>query len=193
MRGKKGFELSATFLVILIITIVIFTGSIHFTRKFFETANEMRGSIDRQTEAEIESLLFQQNQLTGIPTPTKTLKRDQQHIFGLGIRNVLESADTKFWVLVEFARAYTFDEVKFWEGGPLGQSLGYINNKWLLYSTGPYTIAPNTFEPITILGRVDDRIGENDPTQRGVYVFNVCVFTADPGGAPCSSATLFRL
>ena len=55
--NKKALELSITFIVLLIISITIFAGSLFFLQKFYKTATETREAIDRQTEAEIRALL----------------------------------------------------------------------------------------------------------------------------------------
>ena len=109
MKGKKAFELSSTFLVILIITIVVFTGSISFTKKFFASADDMRASIDSQTEADIQALLYQEGSLVAIPTFKKTIPRGQTDNFGIGIRNV--AGDTmNFYALVSFSKGFTVNE-----------------------------------------------------------------------------------
>lgn len=182
MHGKKAFELSATFLVILILTIVIFTGSIYFTKRFFTTAEQMRATIDRQTEAEIEALLFQQGSIVALPMFKKTVVRGKHTTFGLGIRNILERTEN-FYVLVSFSKGFTPEE----EIIPTTDS-EYINTKWLLYSPGPYRIVHNQFEMVPILTNVDLRIAEGFATERGIYSFNVCVIAGPiPSGFDCSN------
>ncbi len=182
MRGKKAFELTATFLVILILTIVIFTGSIYFTKKFFSSAEQMRGTIDRQTQAEIESLLYQGTSIVAIPIFKKTLQRGKQTTFGLGIRNILEKTEN-FYVIVSFNKAFTPDE-------EIMQGTGkeYINTKWLLYDQGPYRIENNKLEIIPILTHVDLSMADATTTEKGIYSFNVCVFAGIiPTGFDCSN------
>ncbi|MBN2111749.1 hypothetical protein JW707_01485 [Candidatus Woesearchaeota archaeon] len=182
MKGKKGFELTATFLVILIITIVIFVGSIYFTKKFFSTAEEMRATIDRQTEAEIESLLFQEGSIVAMPMFKKAIVRGKQGAFWLGIRNILEKTEN-FYVLVKFSKAFSPDE----EVIPTTDS-DYINTKWLLYNPGPYTIENNAFEMVPVLANVDLSMADGVTTQQGTYSFNVCVISGTiPSGFDCAS------
>lgn len=182
MKGKKGFQLTATFLVILILTIVIFTGAIYFTQRFFSTAEEMRATIDRQTEAEIESLLFQEGSLVALPRFKKTIQRGKQGNFGLGVRNILEKTEN-FYVLVSFSRAFSPDEEVI-----TTTDSDYIDTKWLLYNPGPYRIANNEFEMIPILANVDLSMAEGVSTQKGTYSFNICVISGTiPSGFDCSS------
>ena len=182
MKGKKAFELTATFLVILILTIVIFTGAIYFTRRFFSTAEEMRASIDRETEAEIEALLYQQGSIVALPIFKKTVGRGRQTTFGLGVRNILERTEN-FYVLISLNRGYTPEEDII-----QGPDAEYINTKWLLYNPGPYTIENNRLEMIPVLALADMNMAEGVVTERGIYSFNVCVIAGViPSGFDCSN------
>lgn len=182
MRGKRAFQLSATFLVILIITIVIFTGAIYFTKKFFSTAEEMRATVDEQTEAEIEELLYQQGSIVAIPVFKKTLHRGEQETFGVGVRNILEKEEN-FYVIVSFKNAFTPSEEIM-----SGPDMNFINTKWLLYDPGPYKVEHNKLEIIPVLANADLRMAESTNTEPGVYSFNVCIFTGIiPSGFDCSN------
>jgi hypothetical protein len=180
MKGKKGFELTATFLVTLILIIVIFIGSLYFTRRFFSTAEEMRAEIDAQTEAEIEALLYQEGALVAMPKFKKQVARGQSETFGIGIRNVLDQAKD-FYVNVAFTTAFTIDEETI-----TGTVPDHIDSTWLLYSQGPYTIQNNELQLVPILAHVDLSMGGGLTTEKGIYSFNVCVFGVDEGGSPPS-------
>ena len=177
MKGKKGFELTATFLVTLILIIVIFVGSIYFTRRFFSTAEQMRAEIESQTEAEIEALLYQEGALVAMPKFKKQVSRGQSDTFGLGIRNVLDQAKD-FYVDVAFTTAFTIDEEVI-----VDTDRDHINSKWLLYNQGPYTIQNNEILMVPILANVDMSIGGGKSTEKGIYSFNVCVFSTNVGGS----------
>ena len=182
MKGKKAFELSATFLVTLILIITIFTGSIYFTKKFFSSAEEMRATIDSQTEAEIEALLYQEGALVALPVFKKTVPRGQQASFGLGIRNVI-GKENDFYVLISFSKGFAADESVI-----PGTDQNYINSKWLLYNPGPYTIKNNALEMIPIMAFADLKISDAETTSRGSYSFNVCVISGQiPSGFDCSN------
>lgn len=182
MRGKKAFELSMTFLVTLILIIVIFTGSIYFTKKFFATAEEMRGEISRQTEADIEALLYQEGTLIALPIFKKTVRRGRQTTFGVGIRNILERTEN-FYVLVSFSKGFNPDEEIITE-----TDTTFINEKWLLYSPGPYSIPNNKLEMIPILTLGNMNMAEGVTTEKGTYSFNVCVIAGTiPTGFDCGN------
>jgi hypothetical protein len=175
IKGKKAFELTATFLVTLILIIVIFTGSIYFTKRFFSSAEQMRAEIDQQTEAEIEALLYQEGSLVAMPKFKKAIARGQSATFGLGIRNVLDKSQD-FYVDVAFTRAFKADETEIGETSPT-----YIDSHWLLYSPGPYTIQNNELQMIPILANAHTAMADKITTEKGIYSFNVCVYFDDVG------------
>lgn len=187
MKGKKAFELSATFLVILILTIVIFTGSIYFTKKFFASAQQMKGQIDQETEKEIESLLYNQNALVGLPMNTKEVQVGKSVTFGLGIRNTFE-AQKGFYVRIDFARAYDRNEEVLSK-----PDSNYIEDKWVIYDEGPHPIRPNEFVSIPILMNVDTSMATGVVTERGAsYTFNVCVFDDPAKRSDCDLSAAGR-
>jgi len=175
MKGKKAFELSATFLVMLILIIVIFVGAIYFTQKFFATAQEMRAEIEADTEAEIEALLYQGGDLVAMPKFKKKIQRGKGDTFGLGIRNILDESKD-FYVHIAFTNAFTVNEELI-----TGTSPSFIDSKWLLYSQGPYTIQNNELQLIPVLANVNLEMGEGITTEEGIYSFNVCIFKGDVG------------
>lgn len=180
MRYKKAFMLTMTFLVILIITVVIFTGSMYFARKFFRAAEELRTSIDAQTEAQIKDLL-DQGQLVAMPINLIKIPRGKPATYGLGILNIVgEQKD--FVVSVEFNAAYTAEEE------PIPEADGtWINDHWLLYSKGPHTIQNNDKGTVPIRVNVDSAMADGISTQRGTYAFKVCVdYQGDPEDFNCS-------
>jgi hypothetical protein len=183
MRGKKAFELSATFMVILILTIVIFTGSIYFTKNFFASAQEMKGSLDADTQAEIESLLYRQNALVGLPLNRKSVPVGQSTTFGVGVRNTYE--DTKeFYMTIAFSKAYDINEEVLSEPDAIK-----ITDEWLLYNEGPHVIQPNDFVSIPVLVNVNTQMAEGVPTRRdSLYTFNVCVFDDRARKQDCESS-----
>lgn len=181
MIGKKGFQLTATFLVILIITLTIFIGSISFTKRFFTSAEQMRATIDRQTEAEIEALLYQEGSLIALPIFKKRVPRGQQTTFGVGVKNMLEKTEN-FYVFVKFSKGFDMNEEII-----LGTDGNYINSKWLLFHQGPYTIENNKLEMIPVMTLADLRMAEETNTMKGIYSFNVCVIAGPPpSGFDCA-------
>ena len=168
--NKKGFELSATVIVLLVITIVIFIGSLYFLRQFYTGAEQIKGEIERSTQEQIENLL-RTGDLVAIPLNKKIIKKGNGAVFGLGIRNV--GAKKDFTVITNFYRAFEVDGKTEIPADPF-----YINDNWLLYSEGPYQLDSNELKLVPISVTVDDAIDDyGTSTRAGTYVFNVCVFT----------------
>jgi len=169
LNNKKGFELSATVIVLLVITIVIFIGSLFFLRTFFTGAQEIKGEIERSTQEQIENLL-RSGDLVSIPLNKKTIKQGNGAIFGLGIRNI--GAQKDFTVISNFHKAFEVDGKTEIQADPW-----YINDNWLLYSEGPYRLDSNELKLVPISVTVDHAIDDScTSTKSGTYVFNVCVF-----------------
>ena len=182
MIGKKGFQLTATFLVILILTVVIFTGAIYFTKRFFTTAEQMRATIDRQTEAEIEALLYQEGNLIALPVFKKKVPRGQQATFGIGVKNMLERTEN-FYIFVKFSKAFDANEEVI-----TGTDSNFIDTQWLLYHQGPYVVENNKLEMIPVMALADLKMAEGETTSKGTYSFNVCVIAGPPpSGFNCAS------
>lgn len=160
-RGKKGIELSINFLVIIIISLVMLSLGIYLIRQFFVTTEEMRITIDTQTEAQISTLL-EHGELVALPINKKTIPSAKQAIFGLGILNIGESAEFK--VEIEFKEGYT----------KTGDLIPGVNGtEWLFYSTELFHLAPNERKSdFPILVRVP-------ATPKGTYIFNINVTAND--------------
>ena len=169
MRNKKGFELSATVIVLLVITVIIFIGSIYFLKQFFSGAQEIKGEIERSTQEQIESLL-RAGDLVAIPLNKKIVKKGDGKIFGLGIRNV--GAEKDFWVSSNFYKAFEVDGAT-----EIPADQFYLNDNWLLYSEGPYKLDSNELKLVPVSVTVGNAIDDyGTSTKAGTYIFNVCVF-----------------
>lgn len=167
--NNRGFELSASFIVTLIMVIVIFIGSIYFVQQFFFKANEMKTEIEQSTKEQIESLL-QGGSLVAIPINTKEIKTGDSSVFGLGVRNVGQTKGFK--VVVNFNKAINdLGEVLFDE-----TYSEYINDNWLLYDSNEFFLDSNKLKTIPIAVGPDYRVGESENTVPATYLFNVCVF-----------------
>lgn len=168
--NKRGIEFSIGFLVGLIIAILIFSLSLYFVFKWFGEAEELKGDIDRQTQDRIMATLKTGNQQVGIPISVIEVKKGNVASFGLGIRNIGNEAE--FSASVSFAGAY--DE----KGNQLAVDDDYINTNWLgqLRNIAPFPLKKNELQAIPILVRAGTQMGQGINTQKGDYVFNVCVW-----------------
>ncbi|MBD3361484.1 hypothetical protein GF358_01700 [Candidatus Woesearchaeota archaeon] len=182
MFNKKGFELSATFIVTLIIVIIVFVGSIYFIKEFFYKAEELKAEIERSTQEQIESLL-QQGSLVALPINMKEVDIGESKTFGLGVRNI---GDMKgFNLVVSFNKAID----------SLGEVIvdesyrEYINSNWLLYDMNGFYLDSNELKVLPIAVRPGFNIAEGEAVVPGTYLFNVCVFV-DSGAVDPNLCTL---
>ena len=106
MRQKRGaIELSTNFIVMLIISIIVFGFAIYMVTRIFSFAEEERLRLDQQTESMIESALDRGDRVF-IPRERRTLYPGDTGVFGMGILNVLGTGVDKFGVLVNFTKAF---------------------------------------------------------------------------------------
>jgi len=87
INNKKAIQLSINFMVILIITLVVFGMAMYLLNMFFGTARDIKENIDTQTENEIQRVLFS-GERVAMPINRKEIKRGSSGVFGLGILNV---------------------------------------------------------------------------------------------------------
>ncbi len=177
--NKKGFEFSVGVIVILIISIIIFSVSVYLLFKWFGEVDVVSGEIDRQTRQQIATALQTGNTLVSIPFPVQVVKRGQSAVFGVGIRN--PGPANEFSMSVSFSNAYTPD-------GKIMPVDSFYVDGWLgsFAQTSPFLIDrnSNTVKPLLIK---TGAISSGKFAVSGDYVFNVCVFHRD--SVPCSIAS----
>jgi hypothetical protein len=106
MNKRAAFQLSVNFLVIMIISIVVFASSIYLINKFFTQAETIKLTYDGRTEKEIERLLDDGSRIA-IPFDKKTISNGESKTFGIGILNVLNTgASNDFDINISFNKAF---------------------------------------------------------------------------------------
>jgi len=180
--NKKAMELSMNFIVILILSIVIFAGGLALSYKFFGKAQEYRTSIDSDTEAQIERILSS-GETVAIPRNRKDIRIGESYVFGLGVFNGLGHSQD-FYISMAFDEA--FDTAT---NSHIEADGTYINDKWIFGKERKYTIDNNDHEKIGLFVQVDDRIKNSATTTPGTYIFNVCICTSPCAGDGCSTAS----
>jgi len=93
INKKAAVELSINFIVILIISIVIFSSGIALTLKFFKSVNEFKTSLDTKTDQAIEDSL--RSSSVTVPFSNKNANRDEYRVYWLGVKNILKQ-DARF-------------------------------------------------------------------------------------------------
>ena len=173
---KKAMELSVNFLVILIMSLIVFGSGIALVNKFFAHAEVRQEQLDQETVSAIEELL-NDGDMVAIPVNKKNFKIGDQKIFGVGIYNTEQ--DTKnFSVQVLCKNAYHLDGSKMVDG--TGATADFdsdtLNEDWHFFNdTRNYTIDRNKYETVEVLIEASPKAGPGMSTKDGLYVFDVNV------------------
>ncbi|VVB81896.1 Uncharacterised protein [uncultured archaeon] len=178
MMNKKAFEMSIGMIVIIILSVLIFSLSLYFVFKWFGSAEELKAQIDRQTQEQIVAALQTGNQLVAIPIAVQDAKRGASANFGVGIRNI--NVDKDFSLALGFSGAYQPD------GKTIDCDPAYIEQYWLgsFSSVDIGRIKKNELKVVPFLIKADLNVAPGKPAPAGDYIFNVCVFDGLP--APCN-------
>lgn len=154
--NKKAIELSVNFMVVLIITLVVFGMALYLLKLFFGTAQQMKQNIDTQTEREIQRLLFT-GEMVAIPINQKEIKRGSSEVFGLGILNV--NSGPEFTIKINQGPLILKDGTKDDSPDPLGFMTEYTK-----------TIKNNEHVIVPVPVRVPRG------ASIGTYILDLCVF-----------------
>ena len=170
MMNKRGFEFSIGMIVGLILSILIFSMSLYLVFKWFGSAEELKSEIDKQTQEQIMSALKSGNQLVAIPISIQETKRGNAVNFGVGVRNI--ATEDSFSMAVSFSGAFTPD------GKIIPVDKTHIDQKWLgtTATVDTFILKKNEEKLIPLMLKADVSIAPGIPTQKGDYVFNVCVY-----------------
>ncbi|NOZ80910.1 MAG: hypothetical protein GXP63_04515 [DPANN group archaeon] len=190
MQKKAAIELSINFIVIIVMSVVIFAGGIFIAQKMFSGADDVLNDLDQQSVARIESLL-DDGARVAIPFKTRQASRGESAVFGIGILNILKTP-TDFTIEVEFDSAYDGDTLLCdSSSNPTGCTPAATSwntpDDWPIYDTQPHTLKTNQKDVYRILVKVPD-----DATS-GTYIFNVKVTYEDSPGNPISYDPLRKL
>ena len=179
-HGKRGFELSITFIVTLIICVVIFASSIYFIGKFWGWSIIFGKELDASIQKEIEDLLASGQTVALVPS-TVELSPGEHQVIGIGISNTLKER-ARFFILIGFSTAKSPD------GGTVNGTDAPSLEKWLLYDKDDptvYTLDSGGHFSTPLLIKPNYIIDTNNPrlsTPKGTYVYKVCVLRALPAG-----------
>lgn len=161
MRKKKGFELSISMMVMIILGLSMFIMSLVFLNKFFTQADILRVSIDEKTKSDINRLLSS-GERVALPIYSTGVQKGETAIFGLGIFN---SGDKKnFKIGVRCAGILISEDEPIVDCDDYDWESILMNNK--------FTLEKNKQELIKIVIPMTEDAGVEE---YGTYIFNVYV------------------
>lgn len=162
-KNKRGMELSINFIVMLVMGIAVFSGGLLFAQKFFAHAENVKGSLDSQTEKQIEKLLDSGSPVV-IPISQKEIKRNKFDTFGVG---VLAQFNGEYRMTVEPNGAFKKDKTQ------------------ITLDTSTWLNMPKDMQVLEKNEKGKFLVGVNVPkeAERGTYMFKVTVSYRDPNDA----------
>lgn len=177
MLSKKAIELSLNFIVILIITLVVFGFGVKFISDLSSKATEIQDVSMSELDNKIGELICEGSERVCLGIERKTITRTNIDTFGLKIINIFE--DQHF-------------EVKVLPSDPLG----YTKNKQPIQPTDTFhglLIIPSTYanpgRDVLLKKNEEKSIGiaveVPANAEPGTYIFNIEIKTAD--GKPYSA------
>jgi len=100
MNKKGAIGLSINMIVMIIISLAIFSAGVLLLRNFVSGAEEIKVQLDQRTEERLNDLVVDQGQKVALPFYTANVRRGKEHIFGIGILNTGEVGN-KFKLSIE--------------------------------------------------------------------------------------------
>lgn len=171
-KNKKAVELPISMIIVLILSILVFSFGITILFKSYKWATQQGGEIDAATQREIERVLLEGNNVIALPKNTARARVGQQVPFGLGIRNILPDKN-EFAITISFSGAYTAADAPITEA-----TATTVEDEWLGNLRQQQNIKIDGYgqkiTPLTI--KIGNYISTSTRTQKGTYVFNACVF-----------------
>ena len=150
--NKKGFELSINFIVILIISIVVFGFGIKIAYDIINQAEGLKDITLKDIEANLESIICDSSERICIGTSTMEIRPNKRGFFTVGILNTYDDIED-FYIDIKESES---------DGIPyIGGTYWMLQNK--------VTIKPNEQKKIGIAVQVPGG------TDKGTYVLNVYV------------------
>lgn len=173
MSSRKGIELSVNFLVILIITLVLFGMSLYFINKFREVGAGYERDLDRYAVEQLRAL--SRDESFALFPNSVTLGVGESEVVGVGVTNN-ENSVLNAVLKVDPAGAYDLN------GNEKTTNLPANRDKWVSYFGSKEVIKSGEFQQFLI---VVNPKGGNVPS--GIYEFNVCIIdTVQQQGQKCA-------
>jgi len=149
--NKKAFELSINFIVILIISIVIFGFGIKFIGNLMKGVDDLSKLTESDFNANMERMLCDSSEKTCVGISRKEIRVNKVKFFTFGVLNINEQT-TDFYIDVE-------------QADPYGDGPDRINSRL----SNELTLDPNEQDNVVIAVQVPGG------TDKGTYVLNVYV------------------
>lgn len=174
--SNKGMEMSIGMIVTIIISLIVFITSIYLFYSMIAKTKIVAEALSQLEEDKIKELILAENNIVAIPFNTKPVKKGNDVNFGIGVRNI-EKEVRSFGGIVSFVGAFQDSERQ----NEIAVDNLYIKEKWLenFKILTSKQIKSTDFDNLISIIRVDSNIAQNTPTQKGYYLFYLCIYDVE--------------
>lgn len=162
---KKGVELSINFIVMIIISLVVFGMGLMFIKKILAGAEHTQEAYYQRYESEIQDIVCSSNDIVCIPQETRDYSKGVYPSYAVIITNSYGS-EKSFKIEINFNSAHKIDNTKLC--GSTDQDKCGNPTLWLSYDTGNIIIKNNGEAKKAIALVVKGAMS-------GTYIFDVTV------------------
>ena len=156
---KRGFELSISVLVVIIISLVILSSGIILLYKFYSGSVDIKQQLDDRTEAQLASLM-ERGERVAVPFSSATLQRGRQQVIGVGVLNIDGESSHVYSIKIELSDAFDVGDKEI---------TNVRLDDWMLYDSEERTLQPNEQWKLPVLVMVPK------DAESGRYIFNIVV------------------
>jgi hypothetical protein len=174
MNRKGAIELSANFIIVMIISMVILAAGIGLFFKLKNNAQQYVDTLDGQTESKIKSIMLNNNYRVAVYPQDPEIEPNDAVMIGIGITNIYPEEKT-FSVTLSKVTYYSKDNVD----GAVEDDINALK-EYHEISSPTVTIAPNTQIVKGMLLKMPQGV------QRGQHVYTITV--KDMSASPSSQA-----
>lgn len=157
-RNKKGFELSINFVVTIVIALAVLGLGIVLLRNFVGGTIDLQETLDAETDSQLENLLDSGTPVA-VPLNRAEVRRGDNHIFGIGVRNT--EVFSSFLIDISLSAAVGANNEDYSGEVDLGE--------WIRYDSSPFSLQPNEKHKISL------RVNPPNDALKGTYVFSIRV------------------
>ena len=159
-------ELSANFIIVIVISSVIVIGGLALFFKMKNSAQQYVDTLDAQTEDNIKSVMLSSGGRVAAYPKDIALSSGKAQMVGVGLTNI-NAQETKFNINIDSVKYYTKENP---QGEKLSDETGYTPADYYTMNSGDITIASGEQAVKGILIRMPKN------AQNGQYVYSIVVY-----------------
>lgn len=156
---KKGFQLSISVIVIIIIGVVLLGFGIWFLNKFIGGIGDIKAELDERTDQQL-SLLLESGERVAIPFNSFEVRRGESEVVGIGFFNIEDGQ--RFFIDVQLSNAFDKED---------NNIIGFSAADWVRYDSGEIYLEQNEQHKTALLFTAPKN------ATSGTYIFDIDVRT----------------